>query len=258
VLYIEDDPVDARLVREELRSAESNTKLHLQWVDRLEKGLQQLASHHIDAILLDLDLPDSSGLETLQRILGSAPALPVVVMTGRADEATGIQALEAGAQDYLVKGQVDGRLLTRSIQYAIHRKQAERQIADALVFTERILTSSPIGILTYKVTGECLSANARAAEMIGTTIEKLKSQNFRELESWKNSGLYVLAEKAISSGKLTAADVYLSPTFNKESWFTAQFVTFKSAGEDLLLLTLADLTKRRQLESEVLRQQQFF
>src|SRR6185503_1302381 len=109
VLYIEDDPVDARLVREELRSAESNTKLHLQWVDRLEKGLQQLASHHIDAILLDLDLPDSSGLETLQRILGSAPALPVVVMTGRADEATGIQALEAGAQDYLVKGQVDGR-----------------------------------------------------------------------------------------------------------------------------------------------------
>jgi PAS domain S-box-containing protein len=179
-------------------------------------------------------------------------------MTGRADEAVGVQALEAGAQDYLVKGQTDGRLLTRSIQYAIQRKHAEKQVADALAFTEQILTSSPIGILAYKVTGECISANARAAEMIGTTIQALKSQNFHELDSWKNSGLYVLAEKAISSGKLTAADIYLTTTTNKESWFTAQFVTFKSAGEQLLLLTLADLTKRRQLESEVLRQQQFF
>jgi two-component system, sensor histidine kinase and response regulator len=258
VLYIEDDPGDARLVKEELRLAGSKIIIHLECVDRLEKGLEQIASNHIDAVLLDLDLPDSTGLETLQRILDRAPSLPVVVMTGRADEAVGVRALEAGAQDYLVKGQVDGRLLTRSIQYAIQRKQAEKQVADALEFTERILTSSPIGILTYKVTGECLSANARAAEMIGATIEELKSQNFRELESWKNSGLYVLAQKAILSGKLTAADIYITTTYNKEAWFTAQFVTFKSAGEELLLLTLADLTMRRQLESEVLRQQQFF
>ena len=99
VLYIEDDPVDARLVREELRSAESKATIHLEWVDRLEKALQKLASDRVDAILLDLDLPDSSGLETLQRILGSAPSLPVVVMTGRADEAVAMQAVEAGAQD---------------------------------------------------------------------------------------------------------------------------------------------------------------
>src|SRR6185436_10343709 len=159
---------------------------------RLQKGLEQLAASRIDAVLLDLDLPDSTGLGTLQRILESAPALPVVVMTGRADEAIGIQALEAGAQDYLVKGQADGRLLTRSIQYAIQRKQAEKQVADALAFTEQILTSSPIGILTYKVTGECLSANAKAAEMIGGTIAELRKLNFRELESWKQSGLYDL------------------------------------------------------------------
>ena len=207
VLYIEDDPVDARLVKEELRSPDSKTTIRLEWVDRLEEGLQQLASNHMDVVLLDLDLPDSAGLETLHSVIDRAPSLPVVVMTGRADEAVGVQAVEAGAQDYLVKGQTDGRLLTRSIQYAIQRKQAQKEAADALAFTEHVLSSSPIGILTYKVTGECLSANARAAEMIGATIQELKSQNFRELESWKNSGLSVLAEKAISSGNLTAAEL---------------------------------------------------
>jgi PAS domain S-box-containing protein len=167
------------------------------------------------------------------------------VITGQADEVVAMQALQAGAQDYLVKGQVDGRLLIRSIQYAIHRKQTEMQLADALEFTEHILTSSPIGIVTYKFTGECLSANAYAAQMVGTTIEELKRQNFGELESWKKSGLYHLAEKAIVNRKLTASDVHMVTTFGKEVWFQAQFVTFKSAGEDLLLLIMSDITGRK-------------
>ncbi|RPJ20617.1 MAG: response regulator, partial [Chloroflexi bacterium] len=163
ILFIEDNPGDARLVKEELLTASSKTIIHLEWVDRLEKGLERLASNHFEAVLLDLSLPDSEGLDTLHRILASAPSLPVIVMTGQTDEAVATQAVQAGAQDYLIKGQVDGRLLIRSIQYAVQRKQTEMQLADALEFTERILTSAPIGILTYKFTGECLSANAYAA-----------------------------------------------------------------------------------------------
>ena len=179
VLYVEDDPLDARLVQEELRLADSRTRVNLEWVDRLETGLGQLAVRQVDAILLDLDLPDSTGLDTLQRTLRSAPSVPVVVMTGRTDEAVGIQAMEAGAQDYLIKGQVDGRLLIRSIRYAVQRKQAEREMAESLEFTEHILNSSPTGILTYKVTGECLSANTMAAELMGASVAELQAQNFR-------------------------------------------------------------------------------
>ncbi len=129
------------------------------------------------------------------------------------------------------------------------RKQTEMQLADTLEFNEHILTSAPIGIFTYQLSGQCLSANAAAAQMVGATVEQLKSQNFRELESWKQSGLYDLAEQAIASRQLIAADVHHITTFSKNAWYRAQFVTFHSAGEELLLMIFNDITERKQAES---------
>jgi PAS domain S-box-containing protein len=160
-----------------------------------------------------------------------------------------IKAMQAGVQDYLIKGQVDGRLLRRVIQHAIQRKQIEMQLADALAFNEQVLTASPVGILTYKFTGECVSANACVAQMVGATVEQLKQQNFRNLDSWKRSGLYEMAERAIASKQLVAGDVHVISTFGKEVWLRAQFVTFKSGGEELLLLTFGDITERKQAEA---------
>ncbi|HSL30083.1 MAG TPA: response regulator, partial [Anaerolineales bacterium] len=118
ILLIEDNPADARLVREELKFTPSATDFQLEWVDCLEAGLERLTRTHVHAVLLDLSLPDSEGMHTLKAVLGHAPQLPVIVMTGHADEELGTQAVQAGAQDYLIKGRVDGRLLTRAIQYA--------------------------------------------------------------------------------------------------------------------------------------------
>ena len=129
------------------------------------------------------------------------------------------------------------------------RKQTEMQLADTLEFNEHILTSAPIGIFTYKLSGECLSANAAAAQMVGATVDQLKNQNFRELESWKQSGLYDLAEQAIASRQLVAADVHVITTFGKNAWYRAQFVTFKSGGDDILLMIFNDITERKQAEA---------
>ena len=233
----------------------SRVPIELEWVDCLEAGLECIVSKHPDAVLLDLNLPDSQGLETLQRVLTCAPSLPVIVMTGHADEELGIRAMQTGAQDYLVKGQVDGNLLARSIQYAIQRKRAEIQLSDALEFTECIVTSSPIGIFTYRLSGECLSANAAAARMVSATVEQLRSQNFHHIESWKRSGLYDMAIDAISSKKLVAADVHILTTFGRDAWYRAQFVTFKSGEEELLLLILEDITERK-LAEEALREKE--
>jgi PAS domain S-box-containing protein len=254
VLLIEDNPGDAHLVREYLGSAPSRTDIRLEWADGLMKGMQSLAATKFSAVLLDLDLPDSTGLETLQQVLSHAPGMPVIVMTGQVDEETGIQAVKAGAQDYVIKGQVDGRLLVRLIQHAVQRKQTEVQFAETLAFTEQMLSASPVGILTYRLTGECLSANAHVAEMVGATIEQLKNQNFRALESWKRSGLYDLAEQAIATKKLTAADIHVITTFGKDLWVRAQFVTFQSGGEELLLLTFGDITERKRAEEQIQRQ----
>jgi signal transduction histidine kinase len=124
ILLIEDNPGDARLLQELMTEA-SSVRLRLTHVDRLSMGLERLAQGGIDAALLDLSLPDSQGPDTLTQLQRHAPDVPVVVLTGLDDEALGFTLVQAGAQDYLVKGQVTGPLLTRSVRYAIERKRTE-------------------------------------------------------------------------------------------------------------------------------------
>jgi PAS domain S-box-containing protein len=255
VLLIEDNPGDARLVMEELQSITSKAQICLRWVTHLRQALEYLEANPVQAILVDLSLPDSHGLETLKSVVNYAPQMPVVVMTGLADEETVMKALQAGAQDYLIKGQVDGRILIRVIQYAIQRKRVEQQLADAREFTERIVSSSPVGIFTYKLSGECLSVNAAAAQMVGGTIEQLKSQNFHQIESWRQSGLYALAIQALNTENPIVGDVHVTTTFGRDAWYTAQFVKFRSAGEELLLLIFSDITERK-LAEKVLQERE--
>lgn len=124
VLLVEDNPGDVRLLREALRDARGGN-VDLSHVLRLEEGLKQLATGEFDVVLLDLSLPDASGLETVSRTVTAAPQVPIVVLTGLNDEQVAVRALREGAQDYLVKGQGDGELVVRAMRYAIERKRAE-------------------------------------------------------------------------------------------------------------------------------------
>lgn len=130
ILLIEDNPADARLIPELLREAKGFA-FDLEPADRLSKGLYRLAEGGIDIVLLDLSLPDSQGFETFARVRDQAPGTPIVVLTGLDDGALGVRAVQQGAQDYLVKGQVDGNLLTRSLRHAIERKWTEERLAQA-------------------------------------------------------------------------------------------------------------------------------
>jgi CheY-like chemotaxis protein len=125
VLLVEDEEDDAllitRLLREAARAVERASCL-------ADAG-SRLARPGIDVVLLDLHLPDSAGTAGVQRLLRSHPDLPIVVLTGLDDEAVGQRAVEEGAQDFLVKGQVDRRVLDRSLRYAMERKRAERALA---------------------------------------------------------------------------------------------------------------------------------
>ena len=124
-LLIEDNPGDARLIREMLRDAD----VELVHVDRLAFGLERLAAEAYEVLLLDLSLPDSRGFETFERAHAEQPNVPIVVLSGLDDEDTAVRAVQAGAQDYLVKGRVDGGLLLRAMRYAIERQalQTARQ-----------------------------------------------------------------------------------------------------------------------------------
>ena len=122
ILLIEDNSADAKLIGEMLKDIKP-LPLELAHTARLSAGLRRISEERFDALLVDLGLPDSKGIDTLRTVLAQAPEVPIIVLTGLADEVTGIQAMQVGAQDYLVKGAVSGDLLIRSIRYAIERKR---------------------------------------------------------------------------------------------------------------------------------------
>lgn len=127
VLLVEDNPADALMLKQTLAEA-GVQRFAVTHVESMSEAMRVLASEPFDAVLLDLSLPDSRGLCTVEQASEVAPALPIVVLTGFDDEATAIEVVRRGAQDFLIKGQSDGRLVARAIRYAMERKQSEQQL----------------------------------------------------------------------------------------------------------------------------------
>ena len=118
ILLVEDDSGDAELLYELLEQV-PNMQFDVTHVKRLAEATKQTNVEPYDVILLDLALPDSEGMNTIRSMVVAAPSIPIVVLTGNNDEETGLEALRNGAQDYLVKGQVD----SRAMRFAIQRHQ---------------------------------------------------------------------------------------------------------------------------------------
>jgi signal transduction histidine kinase/HPt (histidine-containing phosphotransfer) domain-containing protein len=127
VLVVEDNPGDARLVREALASP-VGPAFEVEWLDRLERALERLHRPDIDVVLLDLSLPDAAGAETIDRVNRQAPHVPIIVLSGLNDENLIQDAVKRGAEDYLVKTSFSPDLMARSIRYAIDRKRAMEEL----------------------------------------------------------------------------------------------------------------------------------
>jgi diguanylate cyclase (GGDEF)-like protein len=127
VLLIEDELADARLVTEALSSVAPG-RYRIDRAVRLSEGLDLLSRQPYEAVVVDLTLPDARGLDGVAQIRSATPGTPVIVLTGRADAALALHAAQAGAQDFLVKGQVDGSAIHRSLTYALERKRAEKRM----------------------------------------------------------------------------------------------------------------------------------
>jgi len=135
-LLIEDDSYMAQLIRKMLEKV-SDIPFDLVHADSLSSGLERLEDVDFVIILLDLGLPDSSGIETLNKVYAQASDIPIIVFTGQDDEALGVNAVKAGAQDYLVKGQTDSKTLVRAIRYAVGRHQVKSALKETTDDLER-------------------------------------------------------------------------------------------------------------------------
>jgi len=191
VLLVEDNPGDARLVQSML-SRQGTPAILLAHVERLSSALDRLKAGDIDIALLDLHLPDAAGLEVFYRVHAAAPDLPIIVLTGSSkDEALGVQAVRDGAQDYLIKGQVDSDLLTRAISYAIERKAAQRALQQAYDGLEKVVQQR-----TAELQAANESLRTEMEERIAAQREKetlLREMASKELRGFAASAFTVFA-----------------------------------------------------------------
>jgi len=176
VLLVEDNPGDVRLFLELLRET-GDGHVKLEQVDRLSTALERLSSQTFDVMLLDLSLPDAHGLDTLVRAHAHAPSVPIVVLTGLDDQALAVKAVRAGAQDYLVKGRVDGDLLVRSMRYATERARALEALERREEHYRSLIENSLDLISILNLDGTIRYASPSHERILGYGLQELVGQN---------------------------------------------------------------------------------
>ena len=137
ILLVEDNPGDADLIMELLPGDKLMT-YKIENVPRLATALKRVHANPYDIILLDLGLPDSQGLDTVRSMCQAVKGIPIVVMTGNKDEKIGLAAVQIGAQDFVVKGQADGAMLSRILHFAIERHQSAERLLKRRKFSNPV------------------------------------------------------------------------------------------------------------------------
>ena len=177
VLIVEDNPYDAKIITELFRDLKTGG-FALIFSDTMEKAGETFRREDPDVVLLDLNLPDSYGPQTLTRAEALFPEKPIIVMTGFYEEHLGLELIKKGAQDYLVKGKITGEWLAYSIKYSIERDKLERKGKLRENRLRNILEKTPDGVMVARRDGRVLFANHGAELIFGRSREALLKQPF--------------------------------------------------------------------------------
>lgn len=174
ILLVEDNPCDARIVEDLIRDLRQEC-YSLRTAKDLRSAEAADAEEHADVVLLDLNLPDSYGQETLLRSKRLFTDRPIIVMTGWHEERLGLQLIQKGAQDYIIKGRLSAEGLDNSIRYSIERANSERRLREAEGSLRALLEKIPDGVLVVAEDGRVLFANMGAEVMLARSRKHLIS-----------------------------------------------------------------------------------
>jgi two-component system, cell cycle sensor histidine kinase and response regulator CckA len=258
ILLVEDNPGDVLLLQETL-SEITFVDLELVNVERMKIALSRLQSEEFDVILLDLVLPDSNGLDTFIQIHQQAPLIPIVVLTGITDETLAIRAMQAGAQDYLVKGQVSGsELLIRSIRYAIERKRIEAALQQREQELRTLTENAPDIISRFDQQLRFLYVNSAVKEATGLSVQdclgkKISELGFPEaqLKQWEEA-----IQQVFSTGEKKLIEYEFSPPNEAKRYYQSQFAPeFAADGSIQSVLAIARNISDLKLAEQKIREQ---
>ncbi len=245
ILLFEDNPGDVLLIREMFK--EIGIDAPAETVERLGHGMEYLKHNAVDVILLDMNLPDSRGLDTVTNLLDQFPHLPVVIMTSIADEELAMQSLRLGAQDYLVKGKVNGELLYRATLYAIERKK----LNDDVRWHASLLDMSHDAIFCWELGGGIIYWNAGSSRLYGFESKKAVGKVPQRLLQTTDIDISELYETLKRDGKWEGELTHVTQRGEKivvDSWM---MVVDQYGIKPLVLETNRDVSARKHMEEEL-------
>jgi PAS domain S-box-containing protein len=200
ILLVEDNPGDAVLIREMLCDSK-NCPSDLTIADSLSSAFVLLSEHQFDLMLLDLGLPESQGIDTLQTVLQHHIPLPIVVITGFASDSAGLLAVQIGAQDYLIKGQIDTDLLIRSIRYAIERFHIKEALAASEMKYRTLIEQANDAIFLVDLeSGFFIDANRKAQDLVGRSRDEIHKMHYSALFPPEEKEIYSAIHNSLLSG----------------------------------------------------------
>src|SRR6202030_3045572 len=180
LLLVEDTPADVRLLREMIREQGLHHS-ELTQVETMGQAEKHLARSAVDIILLDLGLADAQGLQSIRRARAVAPGVPLVVLTGLDDESMAARALQEGAKDYLIKGQIDARGLLRALRYAVERKTMQEELFEEKERAQVTLNSIGDAVICTDISGNITFLNLVAARMTGWSRDEAAGRPMAEV-----------------------------------------------------------------------------
>lgn len=254
ILVVEDDPGDFGLIRTHVLLSGlsiSGNKEPVTWARTLAEGIAAARSNKPDIVLLDLSLPDSSGLVTVQVMRTALPDIPIVVLTGHDDSALAVTALQAGAQDYLVKGQFDHDALGRAVRNALVRGALESRLR----LSDLALNSVTDGIVITDINASIQWANPAFTQLTGFSLEEALGRNPGELvKSGKHDqAFYQNMWKTILSGQAWHGEI-INRRKNGSLYDGALIIAPVIDGDGTIqrfVATMQDITERKRTEAEL-------
>jgi PAS domain S-box-containing protein len=180
ILLVEDNPGDVQLIRE-YATGYSGAQCSIESCSTMKQALSLLTSQSFDAVLLDLSLPDSQGVETVRKVCEHSPTIPIVALTGASNQSLAEQAIQLGAQDFLSKQSLTPDLLCRTVTYAIERSHIRRDLRISESRHRLLVESAPVSIVHFSPNGDIISINPLAAKRWRRQSEDCIGMNIREI-----------------------------------------------------------------------------
>lgn len=251
VLLVEDNPADARLLMESLKGPGPYT-FRVNHVVRLGAALEALERAPAHAVLLDLSLPDSTGLETIHRLRAAAPDVAIVVLTGLQDEALALEAVRKGVQDYLIKGQCEGELTARSLRYAVERRRVEAALRSAEEQTRTITDAVPALVALINRDGHYRLVNKAYETWFGMPRDRITGRHMSEIlgaDVWSKARPWF--ERALAGEEVRFEDLRHYRTGSR--WVSVNYTPRRGRDGQVqgVVLLATDITPLKEAEEAV-------